>query len=212
MLIWIEISFRLANFTIFFNLRNNINTILIYEIVLFYIYAIGIIKSRSNLRGFKYLKDEKGIIMVKAFWLIPLGILSICYFVYFLDVKKNTPYIEKQEIKPNLEGYIVNVLTFTGYGPNAYRGYTFIKKKNGKYGLKYDLGDWIGIILSVGLIGFLCSFLVYLNREIISEPIDLNSIIFYMIVLLYFIGYLSLIHCAKIVARVYFKKYIKELK
>ena len=149
---------------------------------------------------------------VSGFWFLPLVILTICFFVYFWDVKKNPPYIEKQEVKPNLECYIVNVLTFTGYGPNAYRGYAFIKKKNGKYGFKYDLADWLGIILSIVLLGLLCSFMVYLNREIFSEPINMGRIIFYLLLLLYFIGYLTLFHCAKIVARVYFRKHIKELK
>ena len=145
---------------------------------------------------------------VSAFWFLPLGILAICFLVYFLDVKKHPPYIEKQEIKPNFDCYIVYVLTFTGYGPNVYRGYDFVKKKNGKYGRKYDLADWLGIILSIGLIGFICSFLVYLNREIFSEPVNMGRIIFDLLVILYFIGYLGLFHCAKIVARVYFRKHV----
>lgn len=33
---------------------------------------------------------------VSAFWFLPLGILAICFLVYFLDVKKHPPYIEKR--------------------------------------------------------------------------------------------------------------------
>jgi hypothetical protein len=149
---------------------------------------------------------------ISAYWFLPLLVQFIGFFIYYLDIKKRPPYVEKQKDKSNSDYYVVNVITFTGYGPNVYRGYSFVKNKDGEFRFKHDLSDWIGIILSTLMLGGIYVFVIIQNQKFSVDPINMKNIIFYLIVLLILLGYFALFHCSKIIARIYFRKHFKDFK
>ena len=143
-----------------------------------------------------------------VYWFLPLGILFIGIIFCYLNNKKWPPYIEK-----NFDSscYIVNVVTFVKYGHCSYMEYAFVKKKNGKYKLKYNVFDLITTIISFVVMGGIYSYIIIQVVKLMAESFSMVSIIFCFVSLLVILGFLVLLHFPKIVARVYFRKHFKEI-
>lgn len=151
--------------------------------------------------------DQKVTIIISAFVM-----LIVFSFFCYLANKKNPPYIEKRGNKDKPDFYIVKTIAAFKNGGCAYIGYTFVKKKNGKYRIKYSILDLFSIIFSVGVLEGLCiwMFVRYLINSV--EPIDITSIIAAFFLFVFMAVLLVLLHISKIVAYVYFRKYIKRQK
>ncbi len=134
------------------------------------------------------------------------AIYILVFVLRITDHRKHPPFIEKGENgKKNQECYIVSVWT-VGKGSAFYHQYHFVKRKNGKYRLKfYPVLEWFGGVL-------LLSFYIWMIEN------HWDSILKYPeIDIPFFLGFFLLLLCmwtalndASIVARIYFHKYLKK--
>lgn len=121
--------------------------------------------------------------------------------------RKHPPFIEKGEKgKKNPECYIVSVWYQLGKGSASYHQYKFVKRKNGKYRLKfYPILEWFGMVLVLSLYIWVIDLDVILKYP---ETLLLSLGLFLALLDLFI-----LIDNAPIVARIFFhkcmKKYIK---
>lgn len=140
-------------------------------------------------------------------FLIFCGVFAIYILVNVLAItnhRKHPPFIEKGETgKKNPECYIVSVWT-VGKGSAFYLDYKFVKRKNGKYRLKfYPVLEWI-----VG-VAYLSLYIRFTDWDAILKypktllPLDL-------VLFLAWLDILIILDNAPIVARIYFYKYMKK--
>lgn len=137
------------------------------------------------------------------------GVFAIHILEYVLLItfhKKHPPFIEKGETgKKNLECYSVSVWTVITKGPGGYHHYDFVKRKNGKYRLKfYPVLEWFGGVL---YLSFYIWMIEYHWDSILKYPE--MEIPFFLGIFLLFLSWLTILSNASIVARIYFHKYMK---
>lgn len=132
--------------------------------------------------------------------------LYILVFVLLItNHRKHPPFIEKGENdKKNRECYIVSVWT-VGKGTAFYHQYDFVKRKNGKYRLKFwPVLEWFGGVL---LLSFYIWMIEYHWDMTLKYPEI--GIPFFLFIFLLFLSWWTIVNNASIVARIYFHKYMK---
>ena len=134
--------------------------------------------------------------------------IYILFFILIIIVNKDhPPFIEKGKTgKKNLECYIVSVWTVITRGPGTYRHYYFVKRKNGKYRLKfYSALEWIS---GLGYLSFYIWMIENHWDSILKYPeMEIPS---FLGIFLLFLSMWTALNNASIVARIYFHKYMKK--
>lgn len=134
--------------------------------------------------------------------------IYIFFFILIIIInKEHPPFIEKGETgKKNLECYSVSVWAVITGGHGGYHHYNFVKRKNGKYRLKfYPVLEWFGGVLFLSLYIWIIkshwdSILKYPEMEIPS----------FLGLFLLFLSMWTALNIDSIVARIYFHKYMKK--
>ena len=121
--------------------------------------------------------------------------------------KKHPPYVQENK------GYYDSISVFVWYSPWRrapwyYREYTFVKRDNGKYRMKYNFLDWFYIVFPT----LLCSyaiFLLFLFREyFVKDPSSIPALIAFV---LWLLSSIVLANYPKIEARLCLKKHLESL-
>ena len=139
-----------------------------------------------------------------------------CFAVFILvnvlmvsNHREHPPFIEKGENgKKNKECYIVFVWAVIPRGSGGYHQYNFVKRKNGKYRLKfYPVREWISGLLFLSLYIWLIK-----NAwdSILKYPGTILPL--YLLFLIVWLNSLILLNSDTIVARICFHKYMKGHK
>lgn len=136
--------------------------------------------------------------------------ISIIVLIIIFN-RKHPPFIEKEGGNKSSECYIVSVWTFIKGGHSAYREYYFVKRKNGKYRLKYSFFDWINWLIIMGVYLPLSIWIIEHQWNSISGY-PKSLILSYIGILFLLAILLTILNNSKIVARIYFYKYMKGIK
>ena len=144
-------------------------------------------------------------------WIVPLLVIIIDFVLMMLIYHKNPPYVSKNDKNRYNDSISVFVYTIFRHGTSFYLEYIFIKRKNGKYRLRFSVFDFICVWLSmVAFVGLYVGLLIY-NGHIITDYPDIG-IPFFIALLITLVALYILINISRMVARIYFKKFIKGLK
>ena len=142
--------------------------------------------------------------------ILALILLIVFSFICYRSNKKYPPLIKKGDNKDKDDFYIVKTFTVARFG--GYIEHTIVKKKNGKYRLKYSILYILFIIFTVGiLVGpVIWLFINYLINHV--EPIDIKNILLFLFAFVFTVALSAILHISVIVAWIYFNKYIKRQK
>lgn len=137
-----------------------------------------------------------------------IAVLILATVLAITGHKSHPPFIEKVENGKNPECYAVTVWTVTKPGWNGYHQYEFVKRKNGKYRLKfYPIFEWFG---GIGYLSLYIGVIADAWDSILKYPETL--LLPHLILFLAFMDVWFLLNNASIVARIYFYKYMKNPK
>ena len=140
--------------------------------------------------------------------LVVLLVFMLCIGDRLIRSRKNPPYIsgddyDRDEITVYAYSRILRSL------PWDYRGYDFVKRKNGKYRMKLKAYDVFSIVvpLFLSLIGIFIVFVCFGIRRLVSKPDDIASILAFLVFLLLIN---ALPNYSQIEARLFFRKTMKK--
>ena len=128
--------------------------------------------------------------------------------LYFLVLRRTPPYIKNTAGSRCSDDCIVCSYAVIRHGTGHYVEYHFVRRKNGRYRLKYSVLDWIMTIIVWGGFGTMYVWLVYNEFDgIIRYP---EVAVGYAAIGAGLASLGCLLTFSRITARIYFRRYRKQ--
>ena len=141
---------------------------------------------------------------------LAFGVFAFAFLLIILQ-KKNPTTIIKNKDKKYPDSYIVSVWNVSRFGAGCYCDYLFIKKKNGKYRMKYGIPEWFLTIMTV--VPFTALYIWIVVKDwgtILKYPLELIPP--YGILGILFILLVLLLNNGKLRVRLYFYKFLRDIR